>query len=81
MRHIHNIHVSTRHTTMRIGVRTATGVFAANYGMRLSHVHMMALIFALLNSLRSDLSTSSTNEDVSSAAQKKVTLDVYVFGS
>ena len=44
-------------------------------------MHMMALIFALLNSLRSDLSTSSTNEDVSSAAQKKVTLDVYVLGS
>lgn len=76
MLHIHNIHVSRRHATMCIGVQAATGVFAANYGMRSSHVYMMALIFAPLNSLRSDPATSSTNEDVSSAAQKKINLDV-----
>ena len=44
-------------------------------------MHMMALLFAPLNSLRSYPPTSSTYEDVSSAAQEKIILDVYVFGS
>ena len=81
MLYIQNIHVSTRDTTTRIGVRGATGVFAASYGMRSSHVHMMALPSAPLNSLRSDPPTSSTNEDVLSAVKKKTNLDFYFCGS
>ena len=56
--------------------------FSPQYnGMRSSHMYMMAPLFTPLNSPRSDPSTSSTNEDVSSAAQEKTNLDVSVCGS
>ena len=43
------------------------------YGMRSAPMHMMAPQFAPVNSLQSDPPTSSTSEDLSSAARKKKT--------
>ena len=57
--HVHNIHVSMRHTTMHTRRTSNHRIFRRNiYRLRSSPMHMMAPQFASVNSLRSDPPTS-----------------------